>query len=144
MHYHIGANTYIWTPSTTLSSSAGAMVIANPLSSTTYKILGVDSLGCEALDSTTVNVNPLPMPFITQDSLQICSGDLGAILVEVSGTPPWDLTYTINGALQQEMINLTSDPIIISSDISGEYTLISIEDDNECTNIGSGSLFLCT
>ena len=137
-----GANTYIWTPSTTLSSSAGAMVIANPLSSTTYKILGVDSLGCEALDSTTVNVNPLPTAFITQDSLQICSGDLGAILVDVSGTPPWDLTYTINGALQQEMINLTSDPIIISSDISGEYTLISIEDDNECTNIGSGSLFL--
>ena len=137
-----GANTYIWTPSNTLTSSIGAMVTATPLISTTYKILGIDSLGCEASDSTTVSVNPLPTAFITQDSLQICSGDVGAILVEVSGTPPWDLSYSVNGALQQEILDLTSNPIIISSDIAGEYTLISIIDDNECSNIGNGSLLL--
>ena len=94
-----GANTYVWIPSTTLTSSIGAMVNANPLISTTYTLLGVDILGCEGIDSTTVNVNPLPTASITQDSLKICSGDLAAIAVETSGTPPWDLSYTINGSL---------------------------------------------
>ena len=137
-----GANTYIWIPSNTLTSSIGAMVNANPLISTTYTLLGTDILGCEGIDSTTVSVNPLPTASITQDSLKICAGDLAAIAVETSGTPPWDLSYAINGSLQETLLDAISSPIIISSDIAGEYTLISITDDNECSNIGNGSLFL--
>ena len=137
-----GANQYVWTPSNTLSSGVGTMVTATPLINTEYILVGTDSLGCEGTISKTISVNPLPTAYITQDSLIICTGDIAGISVEISGTPPWDLSYAVNGALQENMLDLTSDPIIISSNIAGQYTLFTITDDNGCTNIGNGSLFL--
>ena len=41
-----GANTYIWSPATGLNSSIGNSVIADPLNSTNYQVIGTDNFGC--------------------------------------------------------------------------------------------------
>ncbi len=52
-----GTGTYAWTPSTGLSAATGAVVTANPTSSTSYTISGTDANGCinTAVAAVTVN-----------------------------------------------------------------------------------------
>jgi hypothetical protein len=55
-----GADTYVWSPSTGLSSTTGNVVTASPLSSTTYTVTGTAANGCSGTDDVTVVVNPTP------------------------------------------------------------------------------------
>jgi hypothetical protein len=58
---------YVWSPSTSLSSSTGDSVVATPLVTTTYTITGTDSLGCPATGLDVVTVLPSPnKPSFTQ------------------------------------------------------------------------------
>jgi trimeric autotransporter adhesin len=47
---------YTWSPSSTLSSSTGNMVVATPVATTIYTVTGSDSLGCSALGFDTVAI----------------------------------------------------------------------------------------
>jgi len=137
-----GANQYVWSPPLSLSASVGVMVNASPNISTTYTLVGTDNIGCIDSVSTTVSVTPLPLANITNtNDVTICSGNTAIIVVDVSGNPPWNLSYAINGA-SQSVITSTSNPTLILSDIAGEYTIPIITDANGCSNIGSGSLLL--
>jgi len=69
-----GASSYIWSPSTGLSSTSGAIVTANPTSNTTYSVIGTDVNGCT--NSSTITVSIFPSPNITaSNNTPICSGD---------------------------------------------------------------------
>ncbi|MFD2245773.1 T9SS type A sorting domain-containing protein [Pontibacter ruber] len=60
-----GADSYIWSPATGLSSTSGANVTASPTQTTTYTVIGVTE-GCQSVAKTvTVTVNPLPDVEIT-------------------------------------------------------------------------------
>jgi hypothetical protein len=56
-----GADTYVWSPATGLSSTTGNVVTASPLSSTTYTVTGTAANGCSGTDDVTVVVNPTPI-----------------------------------------------------------------------------------
>lgn len=56
-----GALNYIWSPSNFLSSSTDNPVLANPPSTTTYTVNGVDANGCSANATVVVNVDPYPI-----------------------------------------------------------------------------------
>ena len=137
-----GANQYNWTPSSSLTSSIGSVVIASPLVNTSYTVTGIDSLGCEGVSIQTVNVNPLPTVNFLQDTLIICNGEDASILLDVSGSPNWDILYSINGALQSELYNIDSNPVLINSSEKGSYTIVSITDENNCVNIGEDTLYV--
>ena len=62
-----GANTYLWSPSATLSSSTSASVQAIPDSSITYYVVGTDLNSCSNADSVSIVVFPLPNVFLGQD-----------------------------------------------------------------------------
>ncbi len=49
-----GADTYVWSPSTGLSTTTGPVVVASPTISTTYTVVGFTTFGCP--DTTTVRV----------------------------------------------------------------------------------------
>lgn len=53
-----GASTYSWSPATGLNTTTGAVVAANPISTTTYVIKGTSAQGCTSLRNATVTVNP--------------------------------------------------------------------------------------
>ena len=56
-----GASTYIWNPTTGLSSGTGTKVSANPTATSTYSIIGTDVNGCTNTASVTVMVNLSPL-----------------------------------------------------------------------------------
>jgi gliding motility-associated-like protein len=137
-----GANQYVWKPATTLSAGVGIMVSANPNMSTTYTLVGTDAIGCVDSISTTISVNPLPTAIINQNTeTTICRGDSAVIIVDVSGNPPWNLSYAVNGAFQQQ-INRATNPILIFADIAGDYTIPTVTDANGCTSVGNRNLTL--
>jgi gliding motility-associated-like protein len=109
-----GATTYSWTPATGLSATSGALVTANPLSTTTYTITGTTA-GCNGTVTSTVTVNPIPT--ITALSGTVCPTMTCSITaagattyswspatglntttgVTVLANPPVTTTYTITG-----------------------------------------------
>lgn len=136
-----GADQYSWTPSNTLSASTGSIVTANPLINTTYTIIGTDSINCVDSINFTVNVVPRPTAIIANTNTEtICSGDSALIVVDLTGNPPWNITYSINGSVHQDITN--NNPYLIFSDISGNYTIPIISDANNCDNSGSGSVII--
>lgn len=62
-----GAVNYAWTPSTGLSDPAIADPDANPSVTTEYFVTGSDALGCSAIDSVTITVNPNPIADAGED-----------------------------------------------------------------------------
>lgn len=52
--------TYSWSPATGLSSTTGAVVTANPGSTTTYTVTATDKIGCSGTKTQSVNVTPAP------------------------------------------------------------------------------------
>ncbi len=70
----ITSATYIWTPSTGLSSTSVFNPVASPTSTTMYKVTATDAVsGCVFKDSITITVNPLPLTNAGND-VAICSG----------------------------------------------------------------------
>lgn len=53
-----GATDYFWTPGGGLSNTVGALTNAEPTSTTTYIVFGVDDNGCQDWDTVTVSVIP--------------------------------------------------------------------------------------
>lgn len=80
-----GANTYVWSPSTALSSVTDDTVYAAPANNTTYTIVGTDTQGCTG--NTTVTVTVRQPPFVTiiaKDSI-LCAGDSVQLTANTGG-----------------------------------------------------------
>lgn len=77
--------TYSWSPSTGLSSTTGASVVANPASTTTYTITAVatDGTGCTRVANNTVTVNPLTVAGSLPASATACAS--GSAVINLSG-----------------------------------------------------------
>ncbi len=135
-----GANQYVWIPSNTLSSGVGTVVIATPLISTEYILVGTDILGCKDTTSFVVSVNPLPTANIVSGGGILCSGDSAAIIVDVSGNPSWNITYSVDGAVNS--VVSSTNPTIILSTQEGVYTIPYVSDANGCSNVGSGTEYV--
>jgi hypothetical protein len=75
---------YTWSPSGTLSSSTGSTVIANPTVSTSYVVMGLDSIGCTSYD--TVDIAYIAKPSVTAMVAPdtICAGDSIALTSNVA------------------------------------------------------------
>lgn len=89
--------TYTWSPATGLSCTTCSSTNASPSSSQTYT-LTKDSAGCTSSDFVTVNVSPLPPPFITPLNAQICPGEsvtlTGSQGQNLVWSPPTNLSCT--------------------------------------------------
>ncbi len=116
-----GAASYTWQPNTTLSTTSGSVVIANPTVTTTYSATATSSTGCTSQGQITVTVSPIPVISITASSV-ICSGatntltatgatsytwspgaslstTTGSTVISTALTSP--ITFTVNGTSAQ-------------------------------------------
>lgn len=84
-----GALSYSWTPSGTLSSNSDPIVIATPVSTTTYTVTGTDVGGCQDSKTLAIIVNQLPL--VTLSSFQSICINEGE--VTLSGGNPAGGTY---------------------------------------------------
>ena len=90
--------------------------------------------GCTDEETLVVTVNTLPSVLNVQSGGEYCLGDaISEIEVNVSGTAPWSLTYTLNGVT--EIVNSSSNPILLGNS-EGVYVVTEIADAN-CSNLSS-------
>lgn len=106
-----GANTYVWSPSASLSASTGTAVIATPTITTNYTVIGTAANGCTNSAVYKVNVNSKPTISSTTTGSVICNGTsitlngtgantytwTGGVNNGVAFTPTATSTYTVSG-----------------------------------------------
>ena len=82
------ANTYLWSPLSSLNSNMGSVVNATPSTSTQYKVIGTASNGCKDSSYTTININPLPVLNVIGSNIT-CEGQPVSLSVSGANTYIW-------------------------------------------------------
>lgn len=148
-----GASTYVWTPSTGLSSSTGTSVNANPAANITYTVTGNQG-GCQSNQTISVTVKPLPNISVSPNT-SICTGSMTPLTSNgasayvwypytsldnstgnsVTATPLTTTIYSVTGALngctQTKSIVVSVNPLPV---ITEDYNLPS------CSGDANGSI----
>lgn len=91
-----GSASMVWSPSTGLASTSGAVVTASPTSTTTYTITGTDSHGCMNAATLTLTVYPLP-PVSAGSNVSICNGSSTTLTGSGARSYIWTPGYGLSG-----------------------------------------------
>ena len=109
-----GANTYSWTPASTLSNNTGNLVIASPIADINYQVVGFDTHGCSDTADLDITVVPLPNVNISSNPV-ICAGQTATLIASGATTYNW----TPNGGTP-----LTTSSISVSPSITQTYMVV--------------------
>ncbi len=90
-----GADTYVWTPTDSISDPNINNPLVWPTDTTMYYVTGTDANGCSAIDSIQVNVNPLPVVFAGNDT-SYCIGDSVQLNATGADTYVWTPTTDLS------------------------------------------------
>ena len=150
----LGASNYTWSPSVSLSSTTGSVVVATTTVSQNYTVQGSDALGCANTITTSVIV--VPSPTLTVNSSTICVGQQTASLtvsgastyswtpsiglssstgVFVTGTPSTSQVYTLQGFVGTGCSNTVTTSITVNA-----LPLITATSSSICLGQGIGTL----
>jgi PKD repeat protein len=121
-----GASTYVWSPSTGLSSTTDSIVVCIPTATTTYTVVGTSVSGCTDTATVTVTYNVPPVAVINPPGpLQTCSGN-PTMLYATQGSG-YSYMWFQNGI---PVIGAGADSLAVTT--SGNYFVI-ITDANGCS-----------
>ena len=116
--YGSGADSYIWSPDSSLDNAFIPNPFASPISSTVYYLIGTDTNNCENSDSVSIVVKPIPnKPIISFISPDLIS------------TPAFSYQWWLNGVPINGSTAQNHQPIY-----NGDYQ-VEVGDVNGCTNI---------
>ncbi|MBU0490115.1 MAG: hypothetical protein KKD31_19425, partial [Bacteroidetes bacterium] len=111
-----GASTYTWSPGTGLSATTGNSVTANPTTSTTYTVNGVDANSCSAASATvTVEVMTSSSVVIVEGDITVCDGSTGTLTATGASTFEWAPNTGISST--------TGSPVTVSPAATTTYTV---------------------
>ncbi len=113
-----GGNNYIWTPSNSLNSQTGNVVIASPNISTQYKVVGIDNNNCKDSIYSTINVNPNPVINISGTNT-ICQGDTTTLIANGASTYVWSPSNSLNLS--------TGNIVIANPSLTQNYTIVGTD-----------------
>jgi len=122
-----GADTYLWSPDNTLSSSVGSAVTATPTSPTVYTVVGTTD-GCTASESATVNTYTTIPIAVTPPTDSLCPGE--SAIFTASGA----LNYTW---LPIEGLSSYSTPTVVSTPATTTVYTVFGSDNDGCTGTAS-------
>lgn len=125
-----GAASYLWSPSTGLSSNSISNPVTSATATTTYTVVVTSSNGCTNSGSVTVTVNPLPLADAGPNEV-VCTG-ASAQLSASGGT---QYTWTPSTGLSNTSI---SNPIA-SPTVNTTY-YVTVTNANGCSSIDSLSV----
>lgn len=133
-----GNYTYSWTsipPGTPAWNSNQQNPVVSPDSSSYYLLVVNDGFNTIS-GSTALLVHQLPSANINGGGSVCDNGSLASIFIDLAGTPPWSFIYS-NGLTSTPIYNQSTNPYIIETSVPGNYTVISIND-NDCAGIPTG------
>lgn len=113
--------------------------ITNPAAGT-YSIVSIEDVNCIGSGSGSVSVTIDPLPTVTlSGGGSTCSGtNAPDITVDLTGTGPWDITYT-DGTTSTTVAGITTSPYVIPNPGAGTYQVTSVSD-SKCPGIASNSV----
>ncbi len=117
-----GGDTYVWSPTATLSAGTGATVSATPLVQTTYSVVGTAISGCTGTTTVTVAISAnLPIS-VTPANPTTCPGAPIALTASGAATYVWSPTATLSASTGA---TVTASPpaqttyTVVGTDLSG-------------------------
>lgn len=127
--------TYTWTSTAggNLVQTTGSSVTATPSQDATYTAFGTytNSFGTFT-DTKTISVSTIPGPTATLSGGGTIDTEPGSVnlQVDLTGTAPWSITYTANGANPQTITGITNSPYIltVSPEVETNYEIIAVSD----------------
>lgn len=105
-----GAVTYTWTPSTGLSATTGANVVASPSVTTSYTVVGLDSNGCSGQVSFVIVVNPKLE--INGYTTEICKGTSATLIATGANLFMWNADTTLSSLFSS---TVTATPVVTTT-----------------------------
>lgn len=118
-------------------STSPVMHPVSPLVSTAYSVPYVADSHCEntGTGEETITVHPRPTALLSGDAV-ICMGDTTPIQVDLTGTPPWSVSFSDGSVFP----NVIASPLIhlVSPDVTTAYTVTALADVN-CAGNAAGT-----
>lgn len=104
-----------------------------------YYLTGTDYAGCSSKDTIEV-LQPIIVPTATiSGGGTICSGDTSPdVTIDLTGTAPWTITYTVNG-VPTTVSSITTSPFVISNGVEGFYEITGLTDGTNNTGTFNGN-----
>ncbi|HTA81858.1 MAG TPA: gliding motility-associated C-terminal domain-containing protein, partial [Bacteroidia bacterium] len=84
-----GATNYTWSPPGGLSCTSCDSTTANPGSSTTYTLIGIDTAGCSDTTSIILTVTPTPTISVSATASSICQGNKTQLIASGASNYMW-------------------------------------------------------
>jgi len=120
------ATSFTWSPATGLSATTGATVTANPITTTTYTVTGMDGNGCINTATKLVTVNALPPVAISPaTAIAICAGSSTTLVGSGATTYSWSPSTSLSSG--------TASTVTATPGATTTYTLTGT-DANGCVN----------
>lgn len=112
----IGANSFSWSPSSSLNTAVGSAVIAFPISNTTYTARGYNGI-CTGAGTVTIKTVPRPDLSVESQINSICPG--GTLSLKVSGAQSYSWIPSEN-----VYYGNSNSTVIVSPSVTTNYSII--------------------
>jgi PKD repeat protein len=123
-----GANTYQWAPPAGLNTTTGAVVTANPATTTTYTVTGTDSKNCKGNINVQVKVAPVGIKELNASNFTIYPNPVSGNELTIASSQEGVFTLEIYSVLGQRMsvhqITAQEQTINISRLSAGLYIVV--------------------
>lgn len=119
-----GGGTYLWNDPT---HSINSSITVTPASSTSYTVIVTGANSCKADATANVVVHPLPTATLSGDAT-ICSTLSATLNLSLTGTAPWNITYSDGVTSHTVVANNYSYSFPVSPTSTSTYTLVSATD----------------
>jgi gliding motility-associated-like protein len=120
------------TPTDGAIINATTGVISNAIVNNTYTVKYITPGVCK--DSSTQNTTILDVPtsnIVGSGANDLCLNDSIPLTINLTGSSPWNVTYTIDG-IPYTINNVTTSPVTVYAKTAGTY-LVSSLSDNQCS-----------
>jgi gliding motility-associated-like protein len=119
-----------------INTSTGAIDLSNSIPND-YTITYTTPVGgCISKEDRMISIHEVPSATMSGDA-NMCEGDVTIVSIALTGAAPWDMTYS-DGTTNSTITGILTSPYEISTASSGNYSLISVSNDN-CTGTVFGS-----
>ncbi|MDB5274590.1 MAG: hypothetical protein JWO58_2957, partial [Chitinophagaceae bacterium] len=119
-------------------------------STTTVNTPGTYTVSVQQVQNPGARLCPasLSIPITSSGGIGIMSGNATIcndgtattpVNVALTGTPPWSITYAIDGVNQTPITGIMSSPYTISGTAPHTYSLVAVKDNTPCNGNASGS-----
>lgn len=106
----------------------------------TYTVTISDACGKTATAESRVVIDQPPVAALLGPGPQICPGQTAILDVNFTGTGPFQITYTLNGAPQNPVTGIQSVPFEWEINAPGTYQITGVVDGNGCPGTATGSV----